>query len=45
MDSGPLSTDMLEDIIDGGQSHPIGNRRESHYKIRDHIKQRQLKWK
>ena len=39
-DAGPMSTDMLEDIFDGSQSHPIMNRREACYRIRDHIKQR-----
>ena len=45
MDSGDeydddlISTDMLEDICDGSQSHPIVNRREAHYKIRGRIKQ------
>ena len=37
-DSEPMSTNMLEDICDGTQSHPIINRREVSYKIRDHIK-------
>ena len=51
MDSGDesdhdlISTDMLEDICDGSQSHPSVNRREEHYKIRDNIRQRQLEWK
>ena len=37
-----ISTEMLEDICDGSQSHPNVNRREERYKIRDYIKQRQL---
>ena len=47
MDSGNNSdydliyTQMLEEIFDGRQSHPNVNRRESRYKIRDNIKQRQ----
>ena len=47
MDSGdqsddePISTEILEDIRDGSQSHLNVNSRKSHYKIRDHIKQRQ----
>ena len=47
MDSGygsedePMSTDMLEDFRDSIQSHPSVNRREAHYKIRNHIKPRQ----
>ena len=35
----PISTQMLEDICDGGQSHLHVNMREEHYKIRDRIKQ------
>ena len=48
MDSGDesyndyISTEMLEDICDGGQSHPNVNKREARYKIRDRIRQRQL---
>ena len=51
MDSGDesdhdlISTDMLEDIRDGSQTHPYFNRREARYKIRDSIKQRQSEWK
>ena len=40
-----ISTDMLEDIRDGSQTHPNINRREAHYKIRDHIRQRESEWK
>ena len=40
-----VSTEMLEDIRDRSQTHPNVNRKESGYKIRDHIKQRQLQWK
>ena len=40
-----ISTEMLEDIRDGSQTHPNVNRRESRYKIRDRIRQRQLEWK
>ena len=36
---------MLEDIRDSSQSRPNINKREAHYKIRDHIKQRQSEWK
>ena len=39
------STEMLEDICDGSQSHPNVNRREGGYKIRNIIRQRQLEWK
>ena len=35
-----ISTEMLEDITDGSQSHPNVNRREARYKIRDRIKQK-----
>ena len=51
MDSGDesddesVSTQMLEDIHDSGQSHPGVNSRDARYKIRDCIKQRQLEWK
>ena len=44
-DDEHMSTDMLEDICYGSQSHPNVNKREAHYKIRDHIKQRQPEWK
>ena len=44
-DAEPMSTEMLEDICDGGQSHPSINRRESGYKIRYHIKLSQAEWK
>ena len=37
-----ISTEMLEDILDGSQIHPTVNRREAHYKIHDRIRQRQL---
>ena len=36
-----ISTEMLEDIGDGSQTHLNVNRREEHYKIRYHIRQRQ----
>ena len=44
MDSGyesdhePISTEILEEICDGSQSHPSINRREAHYKIRNRIR-------
>ena len=47
MDSGnesdhdPMSTEMLEVIIDGSKSHPNVNEIETRYKICDNIKQRQ----
>ena len=51
MDSGDesdhniISTEMLEDISGGSKTHPNVNRRESRYKIRDRIRQRQLECK
>ena len=36
-----MSTEILEDICDVSQSHPIVNRREARYKIRACIKQSQ----
>ena len=36
-----ISTDMLEDIRDGSQTHTNVNKREARYKIRDRIRQRQ----
>ena len=36
-----ISTEMLEAISDGSQSHPNVNKRESRYKICDSIRQRQ----
>ena len=41
----PMSTEMLEYICDGSQSHPSVNSREACYKICDHIKLRQSEWK
>ena len=40
-----ISTEMLEDICDGSQTHPNVNKREARFKIRDRIRQRQLEWK
>ena len=34
----PMSMEMLEDIPDGGQSHPSVNRTDTRFKIRDSIK-------
>ena len=36
-DDETMSTEMLEDICDGSQSHPIVNWREARYKIHDCI--------
>ena len=40
-----ISTEILEDIRDGSQTHTNVNRREASYKIHDRIRQRQLEWK
>ena len=40
-----ISTEMLEDICDGSQTHPNVNKREARYEIRDHVRQRQSEWK
>ena len=40
-----ISTEMLEDICDGNQTHPNVNRREARYKIRDCFRQMQSEWK
>ena len=40
-----ISTEMLEDISDGSQTHPNVNIIEARYKIRDLIRQRQSQWK
>ena len=39
-DHNLISTEMLEDIRDGSQTHPNINRRKSRYTIRHHIRQR-----
>ena len=39
-----ISTDMLENICDGCQTYSNVNRRETRYKIRDCIRQRQPEW-
>ena len=44
-DAEPMSIEMLEDILDGSQSHTIVNRREAYYNICDCIKQSQAEWK
>ena len=40
-----ISTDMLQDIRDGSQTHPNVNKREACYEIRDHIRRKELQWK
>ena len=44
-DAETMSTDMLEDISDGSQSHQGINMRDSRHKMYDHIKQIQAEWK
>ena len=41
-DNDLISTDMLQDIRDGSQTHLNVNKRGERYRIRDHIRQRQL---
>ena len=41
-DAKTMSREMLEDICDSIQYHPNINRRESRYKLRDHINQIKL---
>ena len=36
-----ISTEMLEDIHDGSQTHPIVNKREARYEIRDRIRRKE----
>ena len=36
-----ISTDMLEDIRDGSQTHPNVNKWESSYEIRDRVRQKE----
>ena len=33
-----ISTEMLEDICDGSQTHSNVNKKEAHYKIRDRVR-------
>ena len=40
-----IYAEMLEDILDGSQTHPNVNKREARYKIRDRIRQRHLERK
>ena len=40
-----ISTETLEDIRDGSQTHQTVNKREAQCKIRYRIKQRQSEWK
>ena len=40
-----VSTEMLEYICDGSQTHPTVNKREACYEIRDCIRRKGLQWK
>ena len=40
-----ISTQMLEDIRDGSQTHPNVNKRKARYKIRHCVRQKQSEWK
>ena len=40
-----ITTETLEEIRDGNQTHPTVNKREALCKIRDRIKQTQSEWK
>ena len=44
-DDDHISTEMLEDIRDGNQTHPNIDKREARLKIRDRIKQNKSEWK
>ena len=44
-DHDPITTEMLEDISDGSQTHRNVNKKESRYKIRDQFRQEQSEWK
>ena len=45
LDHDLISTEMLEDISDGSQTHPKVNRREARYKIYHLLRQRQSEQK
>ena len=40
-----ISTETLEGIRDGSQTHPTVNKTEARYKICDRIKQKKSEWK
>ena len=44
-DDDLISTDLLQDIRDGNQTHPKINKREARMAIRDRIKQKKSEWK
>ena len=39
-DHDHISTEMLEDICDGSQTHPTVNKREARYEIRDRVRRK-----
>ena len=43
-DDDLISTETLEDIRDGNQTHPKIDKREARIKIRDRIKQKKSQW-
>ena len=45
LDHDLISTEMLEDIRSGSQTHPNVNKREARYKICDRIRQKESQWK
>ena len=45
LDHDLISTEMLEDICDGSQTHPNVNKKEARYKIRDRVRQKESQWK
>ena len=40
-----ISTEMLEDIHDGSQTHPTVNKTETSYQIRDRVRRKESQWK
>ena len=40
-----MSTEILEDIRDGSQTHPDVNKREARYEIRDRVRKKEPQWK
>ena len=44
-DEGLISTELLQDIRDGNQTHPEINKREARMAICDRIQQKKLQWK
>ena len=44
-DDDLISTETLQDIRDGNQTHPKIDKREAHMAIRNRIKQKKSQWK